>query len=229
MIFGYWVDGMQARKPTYAELEQYLRALQEKCVKLEDNLASLGAELAAEKTRAEAIIAAIGAPLLVIDRTYKVIFQTDLAKENLGGNVGNHCYEAYHNKAASCAECAVTRSWETGKVERNEKTALTPKGEKRLEITASPFKDDNDRIAGSVEIVRDITKCKQDKEDLRVALDRLKKLDAILPICSHCKNIRSDQGSWYGIEEFFAEYLGIFFSHGICPGCLEKHYPAFKS
>ncbi len=58
--------------------------------------------------------------------------------------------------------------------------------------------------------------------DLETALDDVKKLKRLLPICMYCKRIRDDQDYWHQIEEFIHEETGTDFSHGICPGCMEK-------
>jgi hypothetical protein len=63
--------------------------------------------------------------------------------------------------------------------------------------------------------------------DLKKALSEIKKLQGILPICSHCKKIRDDHGSWQAIEEYVRERSGAQFSHGICPECAKKYYPDF--
>ncbi len=65
--------------------------------------------------------------------------------------------------------------------------------------------------------------------ELEEALDHVKTLEGLLPICMHCKKIRDDQGSWDQIEEYIAQRSNVNFSHGICPECLEKHYPRISS
>ena len=61
--------------------------------------------------------------------------------------------------------------------------------------------------------------------ELKKALSEVKKLQGILPICSYCKKIRDDQGSWQGIEKYVRERSDAEFSHGICPECAKKYYP----
>jgi preprotein translocase subunit YajC len=63
------------------------------------------------------------------------------------------------------------------------------------------------------------------KNKLQKALDEIKTLRGIIPICSHCKQIRDDEGSWQRIEEYIHSHSEAQFSHGICPGCMKKHYP----
>jgi len=61
--------------------------------------------------------------------------------------------------------------------------------------------------------------------ELRLALNHVKQLQGLLPICAHCKNIRDDEGYWNRIESYFASRLETEFSHSICPDCAKKHYP----
>ena len=60
---------------------------------------------------------------------------------------------------------------------------------------------------------------------LQDALDHVRTLQGILPICMHCHKIRSDHESWDRIEKYIAEHTDARFSHSLCPECLRKHYP----
>jgi hypothetical protein len=66
---------------------------------------------------------------------------------------------------------------------------------------------------------------KQKKDDLNKAVEEIKVLSGLLPICSTCKKIRSDDGYWSQIESYIAARSEAEFSHGICPECQEKLYP----
>lgn len=63
--------------------------------------------------------------------------------------------------------------------------------------------------------------------ELQEALARVKRLEGIIPICMHCFRVRTDQDSWDRLEKYVGEHTEAELSHGICPDCLEKHYPAF--
>ena len=63
--------------------------------------------------------------------------------------------------------------------------------------------------------------------DLRQALENVKKLSGLLPICSHCKKVRDDEGYWKQIEVFVRDHSDAQFSHGICPECARKNYPKY--
>jgi len=62
-------------------------------------------------------------------------------------------------------------------------------------------------------------------EKLEAAMSEIKILSGMLPICSHCKKIRDDQGYWKQIETYISEHSDAQFSHSICQECLAKHYP----
>jgi len=81
-------------------------------------------------------------------------------------------------------------------------------------------------------VVHDITRRKQNEAErekliasLQQAIHEIRTLRGILPICSHCKKIRDDKGSWSRIEHYVREHSEATFSHGICPDCLQQLYP----
>ncbi len=61
--------------------------------------------------------------------------------------------------------------------------------------------------------------------DLQAALDEIKTLRGIVTICMHCHKILNDNESWERMEKYVEGHSEAQFSHGICPDCLEKHYP----
>lgn len=80
--------------------------------------------------------------------------------------------------------------------------------------------------------VVDITQLKEAEEqrelviaDLKKALQDVKTLSGLIPICASCKKIRNDQGYWTSVEEFIAKHADVDFSHAICPDCLKTQYP----
>ena len=54
------------------------------------------------------------------------------------------------------------------------------------------------------------------------ALNHVKLLEELLPICAWCKRIRDDKGYWDKVEAYFHERTGVDFTSGICPECLQK-------
>ena len=64
--------------------------------------------------------------------------------------------------------------------------------------------------------------------DLQEALSKVKTLSGLLPICTHCKKIRDDQGYWNQIEAYIEKHSDAAFSHSICRECAKKYYPDLK-
>ena len=61
--------------------------------------------------------------------------------------------------------------------------------------------------------------------ELANALTEVKTLRGLLPICSHCKSVKNDQGYWRSIENYIASHGEADLTHGICPKCLKAHHP----
>ncbi len=61
--------------------------------------------------------------------------------------------------------------------------------------------------------------------ELREALENVKTLRGLIPICASCKKVRDDKGYWSQIEAYLTLHSGAEFSHGICPECAQKLYP----
>jgi DNA-binding response OmpR family regulator len=58
-------------------------------------------------------------------------------------------------------------------------------------------------------------------KELQAALDTVKVLSGLLPICSYCKRIRNDGNYWQQLETYIGEHTDAQFSHGVCPTCLD--------
>jgi DNA-binding response OmpR family regulator len=77
------------------------------------------------------------------------------------------------------------------------------------------------RVQVGIRIVRLQERLAERVAELQEALSRVKQLSGLLPICSYCKRIRSDEDYWEQMESFVSEHSEAEFSHGICPTCLE--------
>jgi hypothetical protein len=65
-------------------------------------------------------------------------------------------------------------------------------------------------------------------EQLQDALGKVKTLRGLIPICSSCKKVRNDTGSWTQLELYLKEHSEAEFSHGLCLDCMRKLYPGFS-
>jgi CheY-like chemotaxis protein len=61
-------------------------------------------------------------------------------------------------------------------------------------------------------------------KELQEALDQIKTLEGIVPICMYCKKIRNDQNFWQQVETYISQHSKAEFTHGLCPECLEKYF-----
>ncbi len=90
----------------------------------------------------------------------------------------------------------------------------------------APFYHEDGSFAGYIGSCIDITEQVEGREALRKAQEKkIEDLSKLLPICSNCKKIRSDDGFWQDVELYLLEHSDTLCSHGICPECLAKHYP----
>ena len=69
---------------------------------------------------------------------------------------------------------------------------------------------------------------RREVEESRVkALNEVKILRGLLPICASCKKIRDDHGYWNQIETYIRDHSEAEFSHSICPDCMRALYPEY--
>lgn len=114
---------------------------------------------------------------------------------------------------------------------------LTAKGEKSDIVTglragandyvAKPY--DNEELLARLEVGRRMVELQSTladrMRDLQAALENIKTLKGIVPICASCKKIRDDKGYWNQLESYIHSHTDAEFSHGICPDCMKKLYP----
>ena len=76
-------------------------------------------------------------------------------------------------------------------------------------------------ISYAMERVKLLTAKNKLVHDLELALERIQTLEGIVPICSVCKKIRSDDGAWERLEIYVSKHTNAQFSHGFCEQCYE--------
>ncbi|MBC7188737.1 PAS domain S-box protein, partial [Candidatus Aerophobetes bacterium] len=91
------------------------------------------------------------------------------------------------------------------------------------------LKDTNGKIIAVVSAGEDITDKKvydENREklvnELQKALEDIRVLKGLIPICAWCKKIRNDEGYWMQLEKYLQEHTEVEFTHSICPECYEK-------
>ena len=73
----------------------------------------------------------------------------------------------------------------------------------------------------------DMTRLRDTTTELQKALGEVKRLTGLLRICAWCRRIRTDDGAWVQLEKYVEDHADIDITHGICPDCVDKHYPGY--
>ncbi|MDH5590701.1 MAG: hypothetical protein OEZ65_16135 [Gemmatimonadota bacterium] len=58
---------------------------------------------------------------------------------------------------------------------------------------------------------------------LQEALQEIRTLRGILPICAYCKKIRDEVGDWRPVEVYVRDRSSAEFSHSLCPDCVARY------
>ncbi len=177
------------------------------------------------------ILDAIPLAIFVVDEDVRIRTLNDAAAATFGlqeslvlnrrGGEALHCLHAQDapggcGRGSFCQDCiirnAVQETFRGCKVTRRRtKAELQSQGStKKLEllVTASPMPGDEPLALLILEDIGEISTLRN-----------------ILPICANCKKIRNDQQYWQHVEGYFHDYIGVDFSHGICPACMQDLYP----
>lgn len=224
--------------------------------RMSDELRRSRAELAVTVDNMERILEFLPDPTWVVDRSGRVTHWNQAmerltgvsTEQMLGKGDYEHALPLYGERRPCLIDLVLERSpeWERRYLNLEERGGMLvsseyfmPKlGEGGAYVAGSAICliDDQGQVSGAIQTVRDITAAKRGQEErekliaeLRGALEKVKTLKGLIPICSHCKSIRRDEGYWQQLESFFSDHAEVEFSHGICPDCLEKYYKEFKA
>jgi len=104
--------------------------------------------------------------------------------------------------------------------------------ERYIIFDAAPIHNKAGDLVAAIETLQDITQRKRIEEEreklnveLKEALDKIRTLSGLIPICAGCKKIRDDKGYWNQLEEYLEEHSDAVFSHGLCPECFQQYFP----
>jgi hypothetical protein len=89
------------------------------------------------------------------------------------------------------------------------------------------FRRWREQVREHIDLMRLMVEQKKMIVELQEANEKIKILGGFLPICSHCKKIRDDEGYWQQVEKYISEHSEARFSHGVCPNCAKEHYAEF--
>ena len=181
-----------------------------------------------------AILNAIPLPIFLVDEDIQIhelnlaaarLFglEREMVLQQRGGNV-LHCLHSTEvpegcGKGTHCSDCVIRNSVMSclagHNIQRRRMKFTESNGEKKrdleLLVTVAPLPGSYDR---ALLILEDITE--------------LTLLKNIIPICMHCKKVRDDHQYWQQVEGYFHSFIGVEFSHGVCPECLKEYYPDMR-
>jgi two-component system, response regulator PdtaR len=64
---------------------------------------------------------------------------------------------------------------------------------------------------------------------LEQALAEVKTLRGLIPICSWCRKVRTDEGFWLSVETYIQQNTRAEWTHGICPTCYQEQEDALSA
>ena len=73
-------------------------------------------------------------------------------------------------------------------------------------------------------MARDRNRRRRANAALQAALDTVKTLEGMLPICCYCKRVRDDTGYWNQIDTYLRKHTNASLTHSYCPECAAKFY-----
>jgi PAS domain-containing protein len=126
----------------------------------------------------------------------------------------HHVEEDGCGRTAACADCVVRNSvnmaFQGGRVVRSRQKMELVRDGKVIEVyvlvTSSPFVFQDTQYA--ILVLEDISE--------------LVELRKIIPICSVCKQVRTDENYWIQVETYLKDRMDIDCTHGLCPCCRDK-------
>lgn len=150
--------------------------------------------------------------------------------------VGKRCYELTHHQPEPCSPpcdiCPMKETVTTGHYSAAEQVYPRKNGEMvHVEVSTSPIFDESGKVVRVVHVSRDISKRKHLEEEretliqeLQDALQKVRTLSGLLPMCAACKKIRNNKGDWERLETYIADHSEAAFTHGLCPECIPKYF-----
>lgn len=221
------------KKPSYQELENKVHALE-----LSLKAAKEGAR--EKEDFLNSLINAIPVPVFYKDRGGKYMGCNEAFEALFGMEreemIGKTVFDINPKELAEIYHAKDMALFDDGGIQQYDSQVKNTSGQLRDVIFYKSVYTKTDGttqgLIGAVLDVTELRKANQEREELisrlEKALEDIKHLSGIVPICSHCKSIRDDKGYWNRVESYLALHPDAGLSHGICPDCARKHYPDLK-
>ena len=105
---------------------------------------------------------------------------------------------------------------------------LDNQANKYTETTESLMKQFRNLIESHLSMIYMNQALDETNKELTDYITELQALRGLVPICSHCKNIRDAHNNWHPIEHYLIRNPKAEFSHSVCPNCRKKHYVSYQ-
>lgn len=167
------------------------------------------------------------------DGTYRYVnhaFATGVGKTS-DEIIGRKIWDIFEKEEAEKRFAVVKKVFSEGETQEIEVRVPLPSGDTYYLTTVKPIFNGDGGVETVICTAKNITQRKlaemalvEKHDKLLKALEDIKILSGLLPICASCKKIRDDKGYWNQIEVFIRDHSEADFSHSICPNCAEKLY-----
>jgi len=147
--------------------------------------------------------ALINKDLIIVDVNNAFQKRNGVDKEKL---IGTKCFKSAYSFIDNCSSCPVAKSFRTKKTSTTIHHFWIKNKAVVEEVTSTPIINENGDVIYVIEEFHDITKL--------LGLNK-----GIIAVCSYCRKIRDEDGSWLSFESYFLKHTGANFSHGICEDC----------
>lgn len=120
----------------------------------------------------ETIMDSIDDEIIVVDRDHRIIMANKAVKVKRGKSaIGNYCHAVMHNRTAPCwyseEDCPVKRVFDTGTIARSVHRTKSSGGSALCyETVAYPIKDSRGNIINVIELMRDVTRRKENEDNI---------------------------------------------------------------
>ena len=105
-----------------------------------------------------AVLNTVSDAITVIDKDYRVIFQNEAVKRIYGVKIGERCFEAYRGRQEPCENCIILDVIKNGKPKHMLRDVQLPDGNVLwMEVFSGPYRDQEGKIIGAVEVTRNVT------------------------------------------------------------------------
>lgn len=187
-------------------------------------------EQAEEQSRT--IIETAGCAILCIDTRYRILEWNRGAEKIYGWAraeiLGKNYVEWFlPEEVRPLVVEEIQRVFDGTETEDYENPIITRDGSERVLLWNCRRLVDSDGVTrGLVGVAQDITDLKRAErlreiayQEMQVMLDRFDALRGLARVCSECKKIRDQEGSWSNLDEYLQASMHVEMTHGLCPAC----------